>query len=170
MFLFCFSVVDESNTFHLKLIEIRKDPPVVQEYDVPVFIQCKEHFIKPQWDLTTQQVGLRRLQQFEEKKNFISVVLTREAGTGQCNQDRNVVLYSQILPLIDGFRHIQKIAAEADVELNLVRIAVQNLMYVCFNQQLVVCCTSYLTPSNSCGSVPYSLLGLITVLIRLITG
>lgn len=68
MFLFCFSVVDESNTFHLKLIEIRKDPPVVQEYDVPVFIQCKEHFIKPQWDLTTQQVGLRRLQQFEEKK------------------------------------------------------------------------------------------------------
>ncbi|KAE8611944.1 hypothetical protein XENTR_v10012646 [Xenopus tropicalis] len=35
----------------------------------------------------------------------------------------------QILPYIDGFRHIQKISAEADVELNLVRIAIQNLMY-----------------------------------------
>ncbi|XP_041047977.1 GATOR complex protein NPRL2 isoform X2 [Carcharodon carcharias] len=35
----------------------------------------------------------------------------------------------QILPYIDGFRHIQKISAEADVELNLVRIAVQNLLY-----------------------------------------
>lgn len=34
----------------------------------------------------------------------------------------------QILSYIDGFRHIQKIAAEADVELTLVRIAVQNLL------------------------------------------
>lgn len=85
----CTLPIDESNTIHLKLIQLRKDPPIVQEYDVPVFTQCKEHFIKSQWDLTTQQ----------------------------------------ILPYIDGFRHIQKISAEADVELNLVRIAVQNLLY-----------------------------------------
>lgn len=38
------------------------------------------------------------------------------------------LLLSQILPYIDGFRHVQKISAEADVELNLVRIAVQNLL------------------------------------------
>lgn len=43
--------------------------------------------------------------------------------------------YLQILPYIDGFRHIQKISAEADVELNLVRIAVQNLMWVHFSEQ-----------------------------------
>lgn len=49
---------DESNTIHLKLIQLRKDPPIVQEYDVPVFTQCKDHFIKSQWDLTTQQVRL----------------------------------------------------------------------------------------------------------------
>ncbi|XP_023260300.1 GATOR complex protein NPRL2 [Seriola lalandi dorsalis] len=85
----CTLPIDASNTIHLKLIELRKDPPIVQEYDVPVFTQCKDHFIKSQWDLTTQQ----------------------------------------ILPYIDGFRHIQKISAEADVELNLVRIAVQNLLY-----------------------------------------
>lgn len=54
--LLCF--VDESNTIHLKLIQLRKDPPIVQEYDVPVFAQCKDHFIKSQWDLTTQQVSL----------------------------------------------------------------------------------------------------------------
>lgn len=47
---------DESNTIHLKLIEQRKDPIIVQEYDVPVFTQTKEHYIKSQWDLTTQQV------------------------------------------------------------------------------------------------------------------
>uniref|UniRef100_A0A667WTT4 NPR2 like, GATOR1 complex subunit n=1 Tax=Myripristis murdjan TaxID=586833 RepID=A0A667WTT4_9TELE len=79
----CTLPIDESNTIHLKLIEQRKDPQIVQEYDVPVFTQSKDHFIKSQWDLTTQQ----------------------------------------ILSYIDGFRHIQKISAEADVELNLVRIA-----------------------------------------------
>ncbi|NXA25520.1 NPRL2 protein, partial [Ibidorhyncha struthersii] len=65
----CTLPIDESNTIHLKVIEQRPDPPIVQEYDVP------------------------------------------------------------ILPYIDGFRHVQKISAEADVELNLVRIAVQNLLY-----------------------------------------
>ncbi|XP_062853920.1 GATOR complex protein NPRL2 [Trichomycterus rosablanca] len=85
----CTLPIDESNTIHLKLIEQRKDPMIVQEYDVPVFTQNKDRFIKFQWDLTTQQ----------------------------------------ILSYIDGYRHIQKISAEADVELNLVRIAIQNLLY-----------------------------------------
>lgn len=47
---------DESNTIHLKVIEQRPDPPVVQEYDVPVFTKDKEDFFNSQWDLTTQQV------------------------------------------------------------------------------------------------------------------
>ncbi|XP_077582687.1 GATOR1 complex protein NPRL2 [Stigmatopora nigra] len=85
----CTLPIDKSNTIHLKLIPLRNDPPVVQDYDVPVFIQNIDHFINSQWDLTTQQ----------------------------------------ILPYIDGFRHVQKISAEADVELNIVRIAVQNLLY-----------------------------------------
>lgn len=85
----CTLPIDESNTIHLKVIEQRSSPPIVQEYDVPVFTEERGDFINSQWDLTTQQ----------------------------------------ILPYIDGFRHIQKIAAEADVELNLVRIATQNLLY-----------------------------------------
>ncbi|KAG8536371.1 hypothetical protein GDO81_026504 [Engystomops pustulosus] len=84
----CSLPIDESNTMHLKVIELRAAPPTAQEYDVPVFTEDKEEFCHAQWDLTTQQ----------------------------------------ILPYIDGFRHIQKISAEADVELNLVRIAIQNLM------------------------------------------
>ncbi|XP_061414826.1 GATOR1 complex protein NPRL2 [Lethenteron reissneri] len=35
----------------------------------------------------------------------------------------------QIVPYMDGYRHVRRIADEADVELNLVRIAVQNLLY-----------------------------------------
>lgn len=58
----CLYVLDESNTIHLKLIQLRKDPPIVQEYDVPVFTQCKDHFIKSQWDLTTQQVDFHSQQ------------------------------------------------------------------------------------------------------------
>ncbi|XP_053577090.1 GATOR complex protein NPRL2 isoform X1 [Bombina bombina] len=85
----CSLPIDESNTMHLKVIELRASPPTAQEYDVPVFTEDKDDFCYAQWDLTTQQ----------------------------------------ILPYIDGFRHIQKISAEADVELNLVRIAIQNLMY-----------------------------------------
>ena len=62
---------ESPHTIHLKLIEQRKDPPIVKEYDVPVFAKDKkDHFVKSQWDLTTQQ----------------------------------------ILPYIDGFRHIQKIS------------------------------------------------------------
>ncbi|MEE6515892.1 hypothetical protein FKM82_025015 [Ascaphus truei] len=85
----CSLPINESNTMHLKVIELRVAPPTAQEYDVPVFTEDKDDFCNAQWDLTTQQ----------------------------------------ILPYIDGFRHIQKISAEADVELNLVRIAIQNLMY-----------------------------------------
>lgn len=35
----------------------------------------------------------------------------------------------QILPYIDGFRHISKIATEADVEVSLVKACVQNMIY-----------------------------------------
>lgn len=114
-FLCYLSRVDESNTIHLKLIPLRDEPLIVQEYDVPVFIQCKNHFIKSQWDLTTQQVGLG--DGSSEQAVFVSVISHRHAF---CSP--------QILSCIDGFRHIQKIAAEADVELTLVRIAVQNLL------------------------------------------
>lgn len=112
-FLCYVSCVDESNTIHLKLIPLRDEPLIVQEYDVPVFIQCKNHFIKSQWDLTTQQVGLGS----SEQAVLVSVI-----------SHSDIYCSLQILFCIDGFRHIQKIAAEADVELTLVRIAVQNLL------------------------------------------
>lgn len=35
----------------------------------------------------------------------------------------------QVFPYIDGFNHVAKIAAEADVENNLVKACVQNLVY-----------------------------------------
>ncbi|XP_061730544.1 GATOR complex protein NPRL2 isoform X2 [Nerophis ophidion] len=117
----CTLPIDESNTIHLKLIPLRKDPLVVQEYDVPVFTQSKDHFIQSQWDLTTQQLRERE-RGCKSLLRWISESYSPAAGKKQREM-------TDILPYIDGFRHVQKISAEADVELNIVRIAVQNLLY-----------------------------------------
>jgi hypothetical protein len=39
-----------------------------------------------------------------------------------------VFVILQVLPYINGFNHVAKIAAEADVENNLVKACVQNLV------------------------------------------
>lgn len=109
---------DESNTIHLKVIEQRPDPPVAQEYDVPVFTKDKEDFFNSQWDLTTQQVC---------QPAWVSS-LGAGYSPGIIPPLLTLPCPAQILPYIDGFRHVQKISAEADVELNLVRIAIQNLL------------------------------------------
>lgn len=88
---------------------------------MPVFTKDKEDFFNSQWDLTTQQVyGIQAL----------SRVLPPWASHNlSFSSPLPTLLFSfQILPYIDGFRHVQKISAEADVELNLVRIAIQNLL------------------------------------------
>ncbi|XP_015342622.1 GATOR complex protein NPRL2 isoform X4 [Marmota marmota marmota] len=115
----CTLPIDESNTIHLKVIEQRPDPPVAQEYDVPVFTKDKEDFFNSQWDLTTQQVC---------QLSLSSITLSWPQHWPHPNPT-DLALLCQILPYIDGFRHVQKISAEADVELNLVRIAIQNLLY-----------------------------------------
>jgi len=40
----------------------------------------------------------------------------------------------QVLPYIDGFNHVARIAAAADVENNLVKSCVQNLVYEILNK------------------------------------
>ena len=39
-------------------------------------------------------------------------------------------MFFQVLHYVDGFSHIAKMAAEADVEINLVKACIQNLMSV----------------------------------------
>lgn len=47
---------------------------------------------------------------------------------GSFCEDQWDLTTQQVLPYIDGFNHISKIAAEADVENNLVKSCVQNLV------------------------------------------
>ena len=57
--LWCFTLADESNTIHLKIVSPTKDPPPVLEHHVPMFLTDKELYDSSQWDLTTQQVSKR---------------------------------------------------------------------------------------------------------------
>ncbi|XP_071450602.1 GATOR1 complex protein NPRL2 isoform X2 [Hetaerina americana] len=78
-----------SSTTHLKVLRVSRDPPPVEDHQVPCFTPVPKSYCRDQWDLTTQQV----------------------------------------IPFIDGFNHVAKIAAEADVENNLVKACIQNLLY-----------------------------------------
>lgn len=51
-----------------------------------------------------------------------------------CNKDALTssewdITTQQILPYIDGFNHVQRIAGEADVEISLVRMCIQDMVY-----------------------------------------
>ncbi len=78
-------------------------------------------FDPDQWDLTTTQV-------FEVFFYF----MFRYISIGE-SFFVFTLLYGafvfQILPYIDGFNHVARIAALADVEPNLVRACVQTLLY-----------------------------------------
>ncbi|CAH1154224.1 unnamed protein product [Phaedon cochleariae] len=80
------ALTDGPTATHLKVCQIRLDPPSVMDHQVPLFIKALP---EQQWDLTTQQVT----------------------------------------PYIDGFNHVARIAALSDVENNLVKACVQNLVY-----------------------------------------
>ncbi|CAG0917038.1 unnamed protein product [Notodromas monacha] len=90
----CSIAVDNANTFHLKVVPVRRDPAPVEDWDVPIFsdryaLARPKKLKLEKWDLTT----------------------------------------GQILPFIDGFNHVRKIAALADVDVSLVKNGIQHLVY-----------------------------------------
>lgn len=61
---------------------------IVQEYDVPVFTECKDQFIKSQWDLTTQQVFYLLVQQSTTPQNIAHDEASADLGVSRdgCGQ------------------------------------------------------------------------------------
>lgn len=43
---------------HLKVVQIRPDPPPISDCEVPVLLDSKESFHSDRWDLTTMQVTI----------------------------------------------------------------------------------------------------------------
>jgi len=85
----CTILINHCNTIYLKVVRLPKQPPVVHDHSVPVFLWSKTAIESKLWDLTAHRV----------------------------------------LPYIDGFNHVQKIALIADVDLSIVRSAIQTLLF-----------------------------------------
>ncbi|XP_017300508.1 GATOR complex protein NPRL2-like [Diaphorina citri] len=49
-------LIDGTISLFLKVIEIRKDPPTVKDWDVPVLLKPYKKIPRDKWDLTTQKV------------------------------------------------------------------------------------------------------------------
>ncbi|XKL63117.1 hypothetical protein PGB90_005481 [Kerria lacca] len=76
-------------TTHLKVVQLRPDPPPVHDYEVPVLLESYNLYQSDRWDLTT----------------------------------------TQLLPYINGVNHVKKISVYSDVDNNLVKSCLQNLVY-----------------------------------------
>ena len=50
-----------------------------------------------------------------------------------------LIVFDQILPYINSFNHIKKIAIESEVDINVVKICIQHLVYVVyFSTKLII--------------------------------
>lgn len=65
-----FFFLEGSASTHLKVIHQRRGPPLVQDHQVPVFLESPDSFQTDQWDLTTQQVWKKI---FTNLRFFLSV-------------------------------------------------------------------------------------------------
>ena len=117
-FLILINFKADSTTIHLKVAKVQPEPGRVEDYHVPIIISSDvlTNLNIPLWDLTTQQV--RQILFMKIQLYGCYIVIT-------------IILYYnlQIFKHINGLNHISKIAFEADVELNLVKSCIQNLIY-----------------------------------------
>lgn len=106
------TIIEGETTIHLKIISHLIDPPtIISDHLVPLLNEKFKDIPRDAWDLTTQQAGF----------NWYS--------TAQSVLFWLIMLFSQVLPYINGCNHITRIAANSDVEIGLVKACVQNLVY-----------------------------------------
>jgi len=103
-------LVNDSVTIYLKVVDrapagdtdsasFPSPPPFVREHDVPIF--------KPEFASMIEGGYL---------EDFLKIQTSLDMTT------------QQIIPFIDGFRHVKRISYEVDVDINLVKICLQNLL------------------------------------------
>ncbi|XP_049884880.1 GATOR complex protein NPRL2-like isoform X2 [Pectinophora gossypiella] len=108
---------------HLKVLEVRKDPPVVHDHDVPVLVASvglprpgrPPRIVPPEG---TETIQSQEHLDFEDEEPF---EVDMEADWDLTTR--------QLLPYINGYNHVSKIAADTKVEKTLVKSCIQNLVY-----------------------------------------
>ncbi|KPJ10312.1 Nitrogen permease regulator 2-like protein [Papilio machaon] len=128
------TVTEGDTIIHVKVTEIRDDPSTVNDHDVPVLVAS---------------IGLPRpgnSSNLSEEPDSSS----REDLRDELQDQQPMEIYTnsnwdlttkQLLPYINGYYHVSKIAAKVNVEKTLVKACIQNLVYYGVVNIFVFCFT-----------------------------
>ncbi|XP_028176999.1 GATOR complex protein NPRL2-like [Ostrinia furnacalis] len=115
------TIVEGDTVMHLKVLEVRKDPAPVHEHDVPVLVASvglprpgrPQRTVPPEGaEPPSEHLDVEDDEPFEVDLTADWDLTTR-----------------QLLPYINGYNHVSKIAADTNVEKTLVKSCIQNLLY-----------------------------------------
>ncbi|KAJ0183600.1 hypothetical protein K1T71_000023 [Dendrolimus kikuchii] len=116
------TLVEGDTVMHLKVLEIRKDPAPVHDYDVPVLLASVglPRPGRPRRTAPPEGAEVQRQEHLdvEDEEPF------------EVDMDADWDLTTrQLLPYINGYNYVSKIAADTNVEKTLVKSCIQNLVY-----------------------------------------
>ncbi|RUP50999.1 nitrogen permease regulator 2-domain-containing protein [Jimgerdemannia flammicorona] len=103
----CQIPINVSNTINIKLFPTYPNPPVVHDYQVPVYTVELQQLIDVNWDITMRKGELN----------------VRVVNFSLC------YTLSQIIGYINGVNHVKKIAEMADVATHWARKSMEHLVY-----------------------------------------
>ncbi|CAB3258863.1 unnamed protein product [Arctia plantaginis] len=117
------TLVEGDTVMHLKVLEVRKDPPPVYDHDVPVLIASVGSPRPGRPRRTTPPEGSEPIQSQEHLD-----IEDEEPFEVDLEADWDLTT-RQLLPHIDGYNHVSKLASDTGVEKTLVKSCIQNLVY-----------------------------------------
>ncbi|KAG6442811.1 GATOR complex protein NPRL2 [Manduca sexta] len=116
------TLVEGDTVMHLKVLEIRNDPSPVHDHDVPVLV-TSVGLPRPGRPRRTTPPEGAEIQSDEhlDLEDDEPFEIDMEADWDLTTR--------QLLPYINGYNHVSKIAADTNVEKTLVKSCIQNLLY-----------------------------------------
>ncbi|KAL4717667.1 hypothetical protein ACJJTC_000816 [Scirpophaga incertulas] len=118
------TLVEGDTVMHLKVLEVRKDPSPVHDHDVPVLVASvglpRPGRLRPLRQPTAEdaeQPNQEHLDVEDDQPFEIDITADWDLTT------------RQLLPFMNGYNHVSKIAADTNVEKTLVKSCIQNLVY-----------------------------------------
>ncbi|XP_068621179.1 GATOR complex protein NPRL2-like isoform X2 [Battus philenor] len=115
------TLVEGDTVMHLKVLEVREDPLPVHDYDVPVLVASVglPRPGRPRRIAPPEGVDTQSQEHLDVDDEPIEVNM---------NADWDLTT-RQLLPYLNGYNHVSKIAADTNVEKTLVKSCIQNLVY-----------------------------------------
>ncbi|XP_059059808.1 GATOR complex protein NPRL2-like isoform X1 [Achroia grisella] len=118
------TLVEGDTVMHLKVLEVRKDPSPVNDHDVPVLVASVGLPRPGRPQRTTPPEGA----EVPHREHLDLDLDDEEPFEVDLDADWDLTT-RQLLPYINGYNHVSKIAADTNVEKTLVKSCIQNLLY-----------------------------------------